>query len=115
MTMMRNSYLPTYAWLGEISYRLTLPLFRALGATVKLYGPRSTYARERARAMQAKLDHGEPVYLLALGLAGHNTGVALVEVPPEDGILIVSDEGDFFLVWHNVLAPPKDAGRRLQE
>jgi hypothetical protein len=65
--------------------------------------------------MQAKLDHGELVYLLALGLAGHNTGVALVEVPPEDGILMVSDEGDFFLVWHNVLAPPKDAGRRLQE
>jgi hypothetical protein len=31
-----------------------------------------------------------------------------------DGIIMVSDEGDAFLVWHNILAPPKDARRRLQ-
>jgi carbamoyltransferase len=32
-----------------------------------------------------------------------------------DGIVMVGDDGDVFLAWHNLLAPPKDAGRRLQE
>jgi carbamoyltransferase len=55
-----------------------------------------------------------------------NVGGPIVQTPAQalqtlkrskgmDGIMMVSDEGDFFLVWHNVLAPPKDAGKRLQE
>jgi carbamoyltransferase len=30
-----------------------------------------------------------------------------------DGIIMLGQEGAAFLVWHNVLAPPKDAGQRL--
>jgi carbamoyltransferase len=55
-----------------------------------------------------------------------NVGGPIVQTPAQalralkrskgmDGILMMSDEGDVFLVWHNIIAPPKDAGKRLQK
>jgi carbamoyltransferase len=94
---MKSQYQPTHARLGALSYHLTLPLFRALGAAVKFYSPLSTYARERAKSMQTKLERGGTVYLLGIRPAGHNAGVALVEVSREQGIrLLCNNEEEHF-------------------
>jgi carbamoyltransferase len=72
-------------------------MFRALGAAVKFYSPLSAYACERANSMQTKLKQGEPVYLLGIGPAGHNAGIALVEVSREKGIrLLCNNEEERF-------------------
>jgi carbamoyltransferase len=72
-------------------------VFRVLGAAVKFYSPLSAYTRERAKSMQAKLQRGEPVYLLGIGPAGHNAGVALVEASPKQGIrLLCNNEEERF-------------------
>jgi len=72
-------------------------MFKALGNAVKFYSPTSAYARERAVAMRARLRSGAPVYLLGIGPAGHNAGVALVEVSPDHGVrLLCNNEEERF-------------------
>jgi carbamoyltransferase len=55
-----------------------------------------------------------------------NVGSPIVQTPVQaletlkkskgmDGLCLISDEGDAHLAWHNVCAPPKDAGRRLHQ
>jgi carbamoyltransferase len=39
--------------------------------------------------------------------------VALKKAKAMSGLVMISEEGDAFLVWHNVNLPPKDAGRQL--
>jgi carbamoyltransferase len=39
--------------------------------------------------MQAKIRAGEPVYLLGVGVAGHNAGIALVEVSLQRGVRLI--------------------------
>jgi carbamoyltransferase len=113
----RSTYLPSHAKLGAISYRLTLPLCRALGRAVKFYSPASGYARERGQALQTKLRRGEPVYLLGIGPAGHNTGVALVEVSSDSGIRLLcnNEEERFTGIKHCVKFPELALEELLQQ
>jgi carbamoyltransferase len=54
-----------------------------------------------------------------------NVGSPIVQTPAQalqtlkrskgmHGLLLIGAEGDAFLAWHNVVAPPKDAGQQLQ-
>ncbi len=54
-----------------------------------------------------------------------NVGSPIVQTPAQalqalkrsrgmTGIILIGDEGDAFLAWHNVIIPPKDAGERLR-
>jgi carbamoyltransferase len=53
-----------------------------------------------------------------------NVGTPIVQTPSQaisalhrsrgmTGLLMVGEDGNVFLVWHNVIKPPKDAGQRL--
>src|ERR1700722_5787112 len=47
-------------------------------------------ARSRANAeLTEKLCRGERVYLVGIGRAGHNSGVALVEASSDDGVRLI--------------------------
>jgi carbamoyltransferase len=54
-----------------------------------LHGGQSPYAAERASAMRGKLERGETIYLVGIGLSGHNTGAALVECSSEGGVRLL--------------------------
>lgn len=82
-------YGPAHPWLGELGYRLSLPLVRAMATARHLYAANSPLARERRESMRHKLARGEPVYLLGLGPGGHNAGAALVEVTRAGGIRLL--------------------------
>jgi carbamoyltransferase len=54
-----------------------------------------------------------------------NVGGPIVQTPTQalralkrskgmDSIVMISYTGEVFLIWHNVIVPPKDAGQRLQ-
>ncbi len=65
-----------------IGYRL----LSAHAARRSLLTAASPYARERTTALTAKLARGETAWLLGIGPAGHNSGVALVEVSAAGGV-----------------------------
>lgn len=78
-------------------YRLAKPLYRAWYASALLYDAHSEYARERLDSLRGKLARGETAYLAGIGPAGHNSGVALVEVSAERGPrLLWNDEEERF-------------------
>src|SRR5260370_33314384 len=82
-------YGPTHPWLKTLGHYLTVPLLKVLSASRKFYTYDSKYARERAALMKQKVRSGETVYLLGIGPATHNTGVALVETSKERGVLLL--------------------------
>ncbi len=57
----------------------------------------SPFARERMESLRARLARGETSYLAGLGIAGHNSGAALVEVSARHGVrLLANDEEERF-------------------
>ncbi len=89
---------PRHRRLGAAGFRLALPLLERFYARKHIFRPASDFAVERLRAVRAKLDRGETVYLAGIGAAGtHNSGVALVEVTRENGPrLICNNEEERF-------------------
>jgi len=78
-------------------FRLAKPLYRAWYASALLYDAHSEYARERLDSLRGKLARDETAYLAGIGPAGHNSGVALVEVSAERGPrLLWNDEEERF-------------------
>ena len=82
-------YGPARPWLASLASRLSRPAFRAAAAARQLFDGRSAHAQERTAAMNSRLRAGEPVYLLGIGAAGHNSGAALIEVTRERGVRLV--------------------------
>ena len=80
-------YLPAHPHAGKLVESLTLPLVRAVGATLKFYDNRSRYAKLKGQEMRDRLSRGESVYLLGVCPSGHNSTAALVEVSAKNGIL----------------------------
>lgn len=84
-------YGPAHPALGKASERLYLPLWKAFSAKKHFYTADSAYAHQRAVLMQQKLQRGETVYLLGIGIRTHNTGVALVEVSRARGVRLITN------------------------
>ena len=82
-------YGPTHRLLGTLGERISRPLLTAFAARHDFHTPDSAYARERGAAFADRLRRGERVYLAGIGPAGHNSGVALVEVSREDGVRLI--------------------------
>jgi carbamoyltransferase len=89
MAVIHGRYGPTHPWFGALAERVARPLVRAYAARHDFHVPDSTFARERGAALTDKLRRGERAYLAGIGPAGHNSGVALVEVSRADGIRLI--------------------------
>lgn len=88
---------PSHPRLGELGHQLSLSLFKNLSRLGSLHGAESPFARERAASMRARLDRGEPVYLVGIGPSGHNSGAALVEASRDGGVrLLYNNEEERF-------------------
>lgn len=73
------------------------PLYRAWYGLWGVHDVRSAYARERLASLREKLGRGETAYLAGIGAAGHNSGVALIEVSAGHGPrLLWNDEEERF-------------------
>lgn len=83
---------PAWPRLGRWVYELTRPLYRYRFARKNVHAPESDFARLKAQAVREKLARGETVYLVGIGPAGHNSGVALVEVSAARGITLISND-----------------------
>jgi carbamoyltransferase len=92
MSRVFGRYGPALPWLGRFASRLARPPVRAYFAARKLYDPGSRFGRERAASLRAKIAAGDTVYLLGIGPAGHNAGVALVEASREHGVCLICNE-----------------------
>ncbi len=68
------------------------PGFRALFWPKKVYAPESPQAKKSIDALREKLARGETAYIVGIGPAGHNSGVALIEVSAADGIRLISND-----------------------
>ena len=82
---------PRHPWLGAAGHSLALSVLSPLFASRGLFRGGSGFARERLRAVSEKLARGEIVRLAGIGAAGHNTGVALIEVSKDNGIRILAN------------------------
>lgn len=82
-------YGPSNPRLGAFAERLARPLVTAYAGQRGFVGPDSAHARECGAAMTDKLRRGEPVYLVGIGPAGHNSGAALVEITATDGMRLI--------------------------
>ncbi|MBN1223758.1 MAG: carbamoyltransferase [Candidatus Aminicenantes bacterium] len=77
---------PSHPLAGKIVERLSHPLVRAAGASVKFYDNRSRYAVRKGTELRERLSRGETVHILGIGPSGHNSTAALVEVSEKNGI-----------------------------
>jgi carbamoyltransferase len=80
---------PTHPRLGAAGASIARPLLARYAARHRFYGPDSAYARERGVEFADKLRRGETLYLLGIGPAGHDSGVALIEVSEDAGINLI--------------------------
>jgi carbamoyltransferase len=92
MSRVYGKYGPAHPWLGGIAYGVTRPPVTAFFAARNFYRDDSRYARARAASMREKLAGGDTVYLLGIGPAGHNSGVALVEASLAEGLRLICNE-----------------------
>ncbi len=101
---------PTHRLVGQFAQKVAYPVLSAYAARRSFLTPTSAYARERSAALTAKLRRGETAWLLGIGPAGHNSGVALVEVSAERGVnLIRNDEEERYTGVKNCTDYPKQS------
>ena len=89
---------PRHPRLGRAAFRLTLPLLEGFCARRGIFRANSAFAADRFKALRAKLERGETLYLGGICASGtHNSGVALIEVTRERGPkLICNNEEERF-------------------
>src|ERR1700730_4275366 len=89
---------PRHPRLGRAAFRLALPLLEGFCARRGIFRANSAIAAKRIKALRAKLDRGETLYLGGICASGtHNSGVALIEVTRERGPkLICNNEEERF-------------------
>jgi carbamoyltransferase len=93
MSRVFGEFGPAHPCLGKWVFKAVQPLTTRFFAKRNFYRSNSRYARERIASMQEKLQRNQRVYLLGIGPAGHNSGVALIEASLKHGIrLICNDE-----------------------
>src|ERR1051326_4799437 len=82
---------PRHPWIGAIGDLFARPLVKRYAAFRGFHDAASAQAAERAASFREKLERGETLYLAGLGLGGHNTGTALVEVSPHRGVTLLAN------------------------
>lgn len=81
---------PRHPWLAAAGFRILSPLIEWFYTHQGYFHPTSKFATDRIRAVRAKLERGETVYLAGIGVSGnHNSGVALIEVTRAGGAKIL--------------------------
>lgn len=80
---------PTHPRLGAAGASVARPLLARYAARHRFYRPDSAYASERGAVFGEKLRRGETLYLLGIGPAGHDSGVALIEASQDAGINLI--------------------------
>ncbi len=80
---------PTHPRLGAAGASIARPVLARYAARHQFYGPDSAYARERGVGFVDKLRRGETLYLLGIGPAGHDSGIALIEVSQDAGTNLI--------------------------
>ncbi len=107
---------PTHGVLGRLGAAVGYPILSAYAARQSFLTPSSRYARERSVALADKLRRGETAYLLGIGPAGHNSGVALLEVSAESGVnLIRNNEEERYTGVKNCTDYPEHSLNSLME
>ncbi|MGQ0635462.1 MAG: carbamoyltransferase C-terminal domain-containing protein [Planctomycetaceae bacterium] len=72
-------------------------MYRRRYAAKHVHSPESDFAHSQIAALRDKLSRGETSYLVGIGPAGHNSGLALVEASAKTGLrLIANDEEERF-------------------
>lgn len=101
---------PLVPGLGGVADAAARPLLRAAFAARGTFGPDSAQARDLAGRLRSAIDRGERTLLLGILPAGHNTGVAVIEVDG-DGRLVLhgSDEEERFTARKHCDAFPERA------
>jgi carbamoyltransferase len=73
------------------------PIARGVFAACGFHHWSSGFAKRRGSELREHLKRGAPAYLAGVGVAGHNTGVALVRVSADNGIeLLANNEEERF-------------------
>ena len=68
------------------------PGFRALFRWKRVYAPDSAQAQQSINALREKLARGVTAYVVGIGPAGHNSGIALIEVSAAKGMRLISND-----------------------
>lgn len=82
---------PSHPRLGRWAYRLARPWSRTLTRRAGLHTADSELAQANGRVLRQKLARGETVWLVGLGIGGHNAGASLVAVHPTAGVRMVGN------------------------
>jgi carbamoyltransferase len=85
-------YGPAHPRPGKLAFAAARPLFRFRFARCHVHEADSPYALERMESLRARLARGETAYLAGLGIAGHNSGAALIEVSSRHGVRLLSND-----------------------
>lgn len=78
-------------WIPSCIYHFLLKGAILLGKCKRLYRFQSRYSQHKMALLKSKLNAGETVYLVGIGVIGHNTGVSLVSVSAKEGITVISN------------------------
>ncbi|HEV8068362.1 MAG TPA: carbamoyltransferase N-terminal domain-containing protein, partial [Planctomycetaceae bacterium] len=92
MSTVYGKHGPAHPWLGKLASAAAHPVCRILFARSHVHEPDSPFARERMESLRARLARGETTYLAGLGIAGHNSGAALVEISERYGVRLLSND-----------------------
>ena len=111
---------PAHPRVGKLVYMASRLWYRLKYARKQIFDPDSRFALERIESMQNRLARGETVYLAGLGVAGHNSGAALLEVSARDGIRLLSNDEEerFTGIKHHATYPAQSLdclARRLAD
>jgi carbamoyltransferase len=92
MSTTYGRYGPAHPWLGKLAFAAARPLCRFRFARSHVHESDSPFARERMQSLRDRLARGETAYLAGLGIAGHDSGAALVEVSARHGVRLLSND-----------------------
>lgn len=111
---------PKWPRFGRFVERMVRPIYRNRYRRFHVYGSDAPESDALRQQLAAKLARGETLCLVGLGLVTHNSGTSLVEVSPERGIRILSnDEEERFTAVKHCAEYPKHSlmalERRLKE
>jgi carbamoyltransferase len=119
---MRNSdqagrWTPRHPRLAAAGFRLALPIAERFFRHKNIHRQDSQFAAQRSKELAARLARGETCYLAGVSIGGfHNTGAALVEVTPVNGLRIIcNNEEERFSGRKHTSAYPRASLAALAE
>ena len=120
--VMRNSdhagrWTPRHPRLAAAGFRLALPIAERFFRHKNIHRPDSQFAAQRSRELAERLARGETCYLAGVNIGGfHNTGAALVDVTPANGLRIIcNNEEERFSGRKHTSAYPRASLEALAE